>query len=831
MTLASLRMGARRSACILLGAGWVLSPVSSPGSDDSHPAMAPLALRQPVAVGAGTDAYPYSYLDSSGRLAGFAVEILDAVAHASAIKVERVQGTTAQIRERFQKSELQMLQSQGIPFEASLAAEFTSPILSFPGSVYVQKDGPIKNLRDLNGRPFGVMGGFAIADRFLSDHNIKAQIVRVATREMLLLKLSSGEIAGCFLSQLSELSVSQELHLSNIATLAGPFDDYQLRQAFAVHRGDAELLARLNEGLAIVHRSGQYDQIYKKHFSQFRSYILSAGEIELYVSVALALALATALLAYVRQRSIREALSQQKLKLEEQGLLLRALYDNVPMGMTVIETGPKGPRVLSMNRRAHELYSVGSEALNVPVDLLPVSDEVRQHLIEAVRRPPLRNVPGSYETLLGSGRRMVEVTPVALASPDAPDSSKVCVLANDITDRKKQESEIVRSRKLRAVGELVGGIAHEFNNLLTPVMLKAGEIQMSRPGDAELQQDIEIIVKAVQRTAELTRRLLAFGRKSEHRPETVRVSEIAAGCFDLLKNTVDRRICWTQAIPIDLPPLYFNATDLYQILVNLMLNAKDALTERLAGRYPPGWTPTIAVEAKQLPPETFAPPASSAGRVLVGWQLVTVTDNGLGMPAEVVERIFEPFFTTKEVGKGTGLGLATVWHLVNDAGGHVKVESTMGSGSTFRVYLPVWPSPEKRTARAAHARPDKSVRILLVEDEVLVAQPLVQALGHQGNLVRHFGNGLEAWQHLERDPTAYELLIIDVNLPGMNGIDIVARVRGSKFAGRILMVSGRFSSSDMGALARLGIDHSITKPFDLERFMDAVRDSLAARPP
>jgi hypothetical protein len=207
----------------------------------------------------------------------------------------------------------------------------------------------------------------------------------------------------------------------------------------------------------------------------------------------------------------------------------------------------------------------------------------------------------------------------------------------------------------RAVGELVGGIAHEFNNLLTPIMLRVGEIQAGWHHDAALIAETRIISEAVQRSAELTRRLLTFGRKNEVRVESVHLRHVIENCFSLMRLTIDRRIVWEQAVPDDLPPLTFNTTDLNQIILNLIINARDTLIEKLALRRDQ-WTPTIRVEARLLPSDSSpAETGSPSRRQILGWQCLTVRDNGLGMSAEVRERIFEPFFTTKVVGKGTGL--------------------------------------------------------------------------------------------------------------------------------------------------------------------------------
>jgi PAS domain S-box-containing protein len=826
MSFPPQRFGWWKIGCIFLAA---LPCVPAAPASGSPAAPAPLLKRQPLRVGVFTDAYPYSYIDSEGHLAGFAADVLDAVAKAVNLRIERIPAPTDQIVGRFQRGEFDLLQYHGITPSRKAYADFSTPFLSLQGSVYVRSDGVVRSLRDLNGLRFGVIGATGLGERLLRDNGVEARIVRVPTQEDLLQRIATGELEGGFLSQLTELSVARKLHLNNIKILGRPFDGYDIQQAFAVHPGDSELLARLNEGIAIVQRTGEYDRIYRKNFSQFGLYILSVDELKLAASIALEIGFIVALWGYFRQRKLRKAISLQASALAEQQALLQALYDNIPMAMTVVDTGPPGARILSMNRQACALYFVdASEATGQPLDSLPVSEDIRRHLSEAIAHPMADGHIYTSETSLKIGKRILEVTAIPLASPDSPETSRICVLVEDITKRRQQDAEVAQSRRLRAVGELVGGIAHEFNNLLTPVMLKTGEIQMSRPEDAALQQDIEVISLAVQRTAELTRRLLTFGRKVEHKAESVRLEAIAGGCFDLLKNTIDRRISWETSIPPDLLPLHLNATDLNQVLLNLLLNARDALLERLAGRNPATWTPKITVEAEQLPPSAFEMPKGQDGKTLLGWQRLTVRDNGLGMPPDIIERIFEPFFTTKGAGKGTGLGLATAWHLVTDAGGRLDVESTLGAGSAFHVFLPIWPTVEEPAPAAETIEPAKPARVLLVEDEVLVADSVVEILKRGGHKVRQVRDGSEAWKHLAENIGSYDLLIIDVNLPGMNGIDIVARLREREFPGRILMLSGRFTSSDMAALTRLGIDRSLTKPFNMRQFLEAVGESLGA---
>jgi signal transduction histidine kinase/CheY-like chemotaxis protein len=809
-----------------------LMSVSAVRADEAAQApfrTATLAQRQPLTVGTVADTFPYSYTAADGQLAGFAHDVFAAAARAVNLPTLTVRGPARDIRQRFQNGEFDVLE-----YEATSSApyvQFTVPFLSLQGCIFVNRNSPIRRVEDLDGRTLAVLWDQEPVDQLMRQHQTRPKYRHLDTQEEILRAISAGQLDAGFLSQLTELTIAAKDHLTNIRMLGRPYNNLDIRLAYAVHAGDDELIGRLNEGLALIRRSGEYDQIYRRNFTQFGSYILTADQVELYASIALSVAFVVALGGYWHQRRLRTEMAGQAATLAQQGALLQALYDNIPMAMTVIEPSGAAPRVVSMNRQACALYAVDPPAEGQPLGTLAVSAEVRDLLREAAASPRRGGPPLLREVALPGGKRFLEVTGLPLRPTGDTGPERVCVLVEDVTERKRQEAEMARSRRLRAVGELVGGIAHEFNNLLTPVMMKAGEIQLARPGDDALQRDLEVILTAVQRSAELTRRLLTFGRKADPRPESVRIATIAAACFDLLRHTTDRRIAWEQRIPADLPPLYFNATDLNQVLLNLLLNARDALMDRLAGNPPESWVPTISVEALGLPPGAYELPAPADRPGLLGWQEIRVRDNGLGMPPNVVERIFEPFFTTKDVGKGTGLGLATVWHLVTDAGGQVRVESAVNVGSAFFIILPVWPPVTAEPPAAAPAAPSRPARVLLVEDEPLVSLPMRQLLQKAGHTLQHRADGGEAWAHLEANLGAYDLLIADVNLPGLNGIDLVSRARDRNFAGRILMVSGRFTAEDLHNLTRLRIDHSITKPFNAQQFLLAVDRALAPPAP
>jgi CheY-like chemotaxis protein len=244
------------------------------------------------------------------------------------------------------------------------------------------------------------------------------------------------------------------------------------------------------------------------------------------------------------------------------------------------------------------------------------------------------------------------------------------------------------------------------------------------------------------------------------------------------------------------------------------------------------WTPCIRVEAIEIKMDSIGPiDPSRSHRQVHSWQRLSIRDNGMGMTPEVKERIFEPFFTTKDVGQGTGLGLATVWHLVTASSGRIEVESIRGEGSVFHVYLPVLAAPAVVAphlfpAPAAKAGP---ARIFLADDDLLVAGAVTAALKRASHAVTHFSDGAVAWQFLQDHPNDFDLLILDVNMPGMDGIELAGRIRASGlYKGRMIIASGRLGSDDLEEIAKAQVDCVLNKPFDIAELLGAVGNCLAS---
>ena len=311
----------------------------------------------------------------------------------------------------------------------------------------------------------------------------------------------------------------------------------------------------------------------------------------------------------------------------------------------------------------------------------------------------------------------------------------------DITDRTNLERQLRRVQKMEALGQLAGGVAHDFNNMLTVIESYSAMLLTDRALEADARADIAEILAAARRAASLTRQLLAFSRQQVLQPRVLSINDAIDDVERMLRRLIDGHIEFRTKLSPNLHMVKADPTQIEQVLVNLVVNARDAMAD--------GGTITIETGNVVLD-ASFAQraPAPKPGPYV----MLAVSDTGTGIPAQVVDRIFEPFFTTKDVGRGTGLGLATVQGIVEQSGGHVWVYSEPKQGTTFKVYLPRAEETEAALTPAAptatHALGHET--ILLVEDDAAVRSVTVSVLRRAGHSVIEASNGVDALQSPSR---------------------------------------------------------------------------------
>ncbi len=388
-------------------------------------------------------------------------------------------------------------------------------------------------------------------------------------------------------------------------------------------------------------------------------------------------------------------------------------------------------------------------------------------------------------------------------------------------ERALQESEeqLRQAQKMEAVGRLAGGVAHDFNNLLTVIIGNARMLALDLDSDCSAQAEVEQITKAAEGAAGLTRQLLAFSRKQVMQPTTLHLNDVIVDTETMLRRLIGEHIELVTSLSPDLWPVKVDRSQMEQVILNLTVNARDAM--------PGGGTLILETANAELDDDTaLARPEILPGRYV----RVTVSDSGTGMDPNTLARIFEPFFSTKGPGKGTGLGLATVYGIVKQSGGYVYVDTEVSRGTTFTVYLPVGQAAQTATSRSESSQTANGGRetILLVEDKDNVRALALRVLQHYGYNVLEARDAEEALEIFRIHSDSIQLLLTDVVMPGMNGKELADALANTRPATRVLYMSGYTDNE----IARCGIlDEEIAfiqKPFTPDGLIQKVRDVLDA---
>jgi two-component system cell cycle sensor histidine kinase/response regulator CckA len=389
------------------------------------------------------------------------------------------------------------------------------------------------------------------------------------------------------------------------------------------------------------------------------------------------------------------------------------------------------------------------------------------------------------------------------------------VIVEDVTEQHRLHEQLRQSQKMEAIGQLAGGVAHDFNNMLTAILGYSELLQEQIGPDKPIGRDLREIQAAAERAAGLTRQLLAFSRKQVLAMTAVNLSEVVRRVEPMLRRLLGERITIVTELADDLGAVTADVSQLEHLLINLAVNARDAMPHGGELRFATGSVALDAAFAEQHPGAT---PGS--------YNAVRVTDTGTGMAADIKAQIFEPFFTTKERGHGTGLGLAAVYGTVRQFGGYIDVESEVGQGATFTIYLPrVESVVAQASADRAVGSPVGHETILLVEDESSVRAFVKMTLQRFGYRVVEADSAERALEVLE-SLHEVDLLLTDVVLPRMDGPELAERVRHRRPATRVLLMSGYAAGFENSMASSQWSTRFLAKPFTGQTLLSKTREAL-----
>jgi len=411
------------------------------------------------------------------------------------------------------------------------------------------------------------------------------------------------------------------------------------------------------------------------------------------------------------------------------------------------------------------------------------------------------------------------ITVLASKIPLRNSKAEICGVLGmymDITERKKMEEKLIQVQRMESIGRLAAGVAHDLNNILTPIILSADMLRRAKESNSR-ESLISSIEECAQRGANVVNQVLTFARGVQGERTTLQLHRLVHEMEKIMHETFPKSITITNALPSNLWPVVANPTQIHQVLLNLCINARDAM--------PKGGTLVVSGANEEID-DNFA--AMVLDAKAGDYAMLTISDSGTGMPREIIEKIFDPFFTTKEVGKGTGLGLSTAIGIVRSHGGFVTVESEVGNGSTFKVFLP----SEKKGAKQQRHSANKEIpqggdaTILLVDDEISVANVTALVLKKNGYKVFTATNGNDALALYSEHEKSINIVITDVMLPGMNGVQLSIALKEINPQVNIIASTGHATEDQHAELKALGVHVILSKPYDAGKLLTTLRDAI-----
>ncbi|HEY2184144.1 MAG TPA: PAS domain-containing protein [Xanthobacteraceae bacterium] len=516
-------------------------------------------------------------------------------------------------------------------------------------------------------------------------------------------------------------------------------------------------------------------------------------------------------------------------------------FQNTPMAIATVD---KHGRIADSNAKFAHLFLSALKHEGSPDRSILATVAARDHgkLEAAIRRAAegRSEIAPVEAALAGSGERFATFFVTAIQEEEDNDREAAIVYALETTQQRTLENQVNQQQKMETIGRLAGNIAHDFNNLLGAIIMATDFLlNAHRPTDPSFHDMMQIKQNA-NRAASLVRQLLAFSRKQTMRPQVIDLGEALSDLTVLLRRLIGENVTLDVPQVRDLWPVKADVGQFEQVIINLAVNARDAMP--LGGKLTLRTSNVRAEDSMRF---------QAKGMPLGEYVLVEVEDTGTGIAPEVIDKIFDPFYTTKEIGKGTGLGLSTVYGIVKQTGGFIYVDSAVGKGSTFRIFLPryipgaddVEPlqlpettapaiagaiSAAGTVVRAAATDLTGQGTILLVEDEEGLRTLNARGLQSRGYTVLQAGNGFEALEELERQGGKVDLVVSDVVMPEMDGPALMKELRKRNPDIKIIFVSGYAEDAFEKSLPDRTQFSFLPKPFTLKQLVTAVKETMAS---
>jgi PAS domain S-box-containing protein len=690
--------------------------------------------------------------------------------------------------------------------------DYTVPHALISFDIFVRKGSSIRSFDDLKGKKIIVQESGAMCDYLKEQHLTEYMLTGTNSSDIIKL-LASGKHDAVLMNRMQGLYFIRTLGLSNVEAL-GIEHLPGRKYGFAVAEGNNELRAALDEGLQIVKNTGKYKEIYENWFGIYENKNSPWETRVHYFIIGVFVIVLLFLGILIWTWSLRKQVKLRTVELEISEERYRLLVENASEGVIVVV----GEKVAFVNPRALQILCCTEEELNAKTFFDIIHPEDQNIVVDfyfntlkkedVVLQYPFRIITREDEP------RWVLNNSVKI---EWEKKTGVLNIFTDITESKRLEQQFLQAQKMEAIGQFAGGIAHDFNNILTAIIGYGNLVKMKIRGEESLVKYIDNILTSAEKAANLTKSLLTFTRKQVIDPKPTDVNEVILNAEKLLSKLIGEDIEFSVKLNGNSLIVIADGNQIIQVLMNLATNARDAM--------PRGGELTIRTDIIEID-DTFTQGHGYGKKGL--YALISFEDTGTGMTEKTMEKMFEPFFTTKEVGKGTGLGLATVYGIVKQQNGYIDVQSVLNEGTTFNIYLPIVLSTleENKPTRVSYVT-GGSETILLGEDEEDIRNFIREVLEGYGYRIIEAIDGEDVIQKFKENKDDVQLLILDIIMPKKNGKDAYSEINSGNGGNlKVVFISGHtadFIQTHAGSGEEINF---LYKPIDINTLLGEVRRVL-----
>ncbi len=711
---------------------------------------------------------PINFIDRNNNAKGLYPGLIKEIAALENWKIEYIQGSWAQGLENLQTGKIDLMTTIAFSPERTKTMEFSKePVIDIWGQIFTIPNGQIQTVLNLKDQKVAIMKRDINGHNFITtakNFGIKCKIIEFDSHDEVFAAIRDGNVVAGVAPQHFGLRHTKEYNLVGTSIQFSPFSVF-----FATQKGqNLHLLKTIDFWLEKWKKDKS--SIYYQQLSLWMNPNFERRIIPKWLLVSLFTTAGLLILLFFFNRMLKSQVIKKTKELKTSEKHYRELVENAS---TVILRWDTNGKIIFINQFGLDLFGhsknnvIGQDLLDIISPLRAYSRKALFKMVENICITPEKYTLNETEHLIDKKEKLhLQWSNKPITDNDG-NLKEILSVGTNISQRKYLEKHLMDAQKMEAIGTLAGGVAHDFNNILTVIMGNT-ELAYANQHDAEkITGNLDKVLSAVHRAKELTGQILAFSRESDLEKTPVNLSDITKETLSMIRSTLPSTIKINSQI-VCKKTILANATQIHQVILNLCTNAFHAMENT-------GGTLTVSIQERPLNKNTLYPDGMDmkADTYLV----LQIADTGAGISSDIIPKIFEPYYTTKKQGKGTGMGLAVAHSIIRDHNGHIRVDSTLGKGTYFDVYLPVAQGMNIEKAEITREKAKGgNENILIVDDEKPIVDALSTIVSNVGYSPTKFTDSTNALKQVIKNPGLYDLVITDMTMPEMTGLQLSQKI-------------------------------------------------------